>query len=391
MDFTAFKYSKDNIPKEHKKQERFFLELEEAFVEELKSSPITADFFKNYAPDSLDHFVDMYAGRKAHLAKCCDYYFSMKSGRELHFRNEAETVLEAIKQKKLFNLQLKWRAEQITIQEINFSYDFTFWSKNIDACNFLPPVTTQEIEVMKQYLKRENAYKQLNYYSYYEWQNYDHLMKNTENENLQENMPDWYDFYDSHMGTGFLLLLPDIRGKKEEYYINMGREDHHRKFDEERRLNPPPPSEPYLPHLFFDEKVMMEFVKAYETDKYFIRLFEIYQEEHGRNASKEMVSEEIEQAIEMLEEATVRIIMPGGYEWHEAILKCAQDYESDMIIKELDSLYDEYRMFNELGIFKGTSNDELMEEYNKDTIVQMLTGFLLRGREMNGDPRDFNF
>lgn len=332
-----------------------------------------------------------YARRKSHLAQCYDYYFDIKSGRDLHFRNDAETVLEAIKQKKLFNLQLKWRAEQIVIPEINFRYDFVFWGEHIDACTFLPPVTAGEIEVMKQYLKEEDAFNQLGNYTAYDWQDYDEFMSNDESDDPNENMPAWYEFYDSHMGTGFLLLLPNTRGKKEEYYEDLGRKDFHKKNEEERQLNPPPPYVPPPPHLYSDEKIIFEFVKTFETDKYFLRLFEIYLEEQNRNAEKEQRTESIDEALDLLQEATIPIMMPGGYEWHRAIIKCAKMYESEMIIKELDALYDEYRMFNELGIYKGSSSEELQKDYENDGIAQMLRGFILRGRELTGEPKDFNF
>ncbi|HEX3007645.1 MAG TPA: hypothetical protein VHO90_08540 [Bacteroidales bacterium] len=390
MDFSDFEYHKSKIPSDLKEKEKFFQHLEQQFTDEIMSSPEAAGYFKNYSPDSVKRFIEMYAGHKTHLAKIYDYYAEAKQRRDLKFRNKAEIVFKAIKQKKLFNLQLQWRAELVTIDEVKFSADFVFWGWHINDCSFVPAITPTDIEIMKLYLREDkDACNQVDWL--YNGQDYTLLLKNPFVEG-GECLPEWYHFYDNRMGTGSLLLLPDKRGQKEYYYMIMGRTEIDRQIKEEIRKNPPPPAAPILPHLFFDAKLCANFAKMYEEDKHFVKLFDIYYKENDEDEEDECELSEIKKAIETLKEADGKIIMPGGMEWREAILHCANMYEVGKICEELDTVYSEYCMFRELGIQRGEkTKEELKEAYEKDIHVKIVRDAIFKGRELNGEPQDFNF
>ncbi|NJO68994.1 MAG: hypothetical protein HC830_06620 [Bacteroidetes bacterium] len=118
----------------------------------------------------------MYVRHKAHLARYYDTVIETSQKKVIRFRENAEKLIKIILQKKLFNLQLLWRAEQIQIKEISFSSEFRFWAEHISDCPFIPPVTQQELEVMKKFYGIEN-YDYILSYSAFEWQDYRILTK----------------------------------------------------------------------------------------------------------------------------------------------------------------------------------------------------------------------
>jgi hypothetical protein len=390
MDFSDFEYHKDKVPSDYKENERFFQRLEDKFFEEIMASPKAAEFFKNYHPDSIRSFVVLYAGQKAHLARSYSYYEELRQNKDLKFREKAEKVFEAIKQKKLFNLQLQWRAELITFKEISFSYDFVFWGEHINDCTFLPEIYAEDVELMKKYLlEDEEGLSAIR--DTYDWQeHYDFMEKNEEGDYIY--LPDWYEYYDNKMGTASLMLLPNKRGEKERFYEDLGRKEMARLREEEAKKNPRPPYVPPLPYLTGNTNQMNEFSKLFEKDKYFLKLFEIYQEEEEEQKKIEHDSEFVEEAIQLLNEADETVYMPGGgLEWRQAIIKCAQIYEARKVCDELDALYSEYRMFRELGISRGETTEKLKEAYENHALVKMIRDFILKGREMSGEPADLNF
>src|SRR5207249_142334 len=95
------------------------------------------------------------------------------------------------------------------------------------------------------------------------WQDYEELTKRNA-EGDMEFMPDWYEFYDGRMGTGALLTLPDIRGKKEAYYKNI-----YWDWKKKQPKEPPPePSNqpPYIGDLIPTKEQYTTFMKAFENN-----------------------------------------------------------------------------------------------------------------------------
>lgn len=390
MDFSNFEYHKDKVPSDYTEREKYFQSLIPVFIGEMKASPVAMEFLSHYDPNTWDAFMKWYAERKSFLANSYDYYISIKPKRELKFREMAEAAINAIKQKKLFNLQLQWRAEIINIPEIRFCYEFVFWSKYIEDCSFLPRITETEVNLMKKFLKEEeNALESIDVY-HGDYQDYDSLMVKDE-EGLFEDMLAWYEYYDNYLGTGSLLLLPDKRGEKEEFYMDLSREEQRKKAEEEKILNPPKPYIPPLPSLRWNEEALTNFSRVFETDKHFRKLFEIYKEETERETEDEGETELMEEAIRTLEDATETVIMPGGLPWKKAIIRCAQIYEAEMVCRELDVLYQEICMLEELGISKGGAMENIKEVYEKDGIVKIYYNHIINGRKLNGEPADFNF
>lgn len=384
MNFDHFKYNRASLPKDVNERQNFFTQLEQEFCEEIKNSETAREYFSNYRPDSIENFIKSYASRKVHLLQCYEYYsgiYHEKENSELDYYKKAEEILEVILQKKLFNLQLQWRAGQLVIDEIEIAYDFQFWEKHILACPFIPTINTKELEMMKEFL--------LSFYEddgidnfYTRWQDYDEITQKDEYGDL-DNLPDWYDFYDSRMGTRMLLLLPNLKGAKEDFYLGISR-----KPVEEARPSENSP-EP-LPYLNGYGDSIFDFSKHFEKDKYFSALFKYYKyyEEKDRQSPN---ADELKEAVKFLQTADRPIYLKSHLTWDKAILSAAKEYRNTRIVEALDFAYDEYLMMKELGLYKDKSPEEIKKEHDNDFIVKLYHEKILEGRVLNGEPGDFNY
>ncbi|HEX2983457.1 MAG TPA: hypothetical protein VHO28_07930, partial [Ignavibacteriales bacterium] len=99
---------------------------------DLKTNSIYKDFFGKYNKTSVESFINNYAFQKANLLKYGESYLLNEEKLFLTQKNKAELRLWEIQQKKLFNLQCQWRAGMISLPEIETSYDFKYWEKNIE-------------------------------------------------------------------------------------------------------------------------------------------------------------------------------------------------------------------------------------------------------------------
>ncbi|MFH0895038.1 MAG: hypothetical protein V2A54_11445 [Bacteroidota bacterium] len=391
MNFDNFKYGKDQIPANYIKRKQFFEDLKQTFLTELKQNKTHRFFFKKYDPDTVDYFLLSYAEAKTRLAEHYEYTTDEeRNSKELKYRSQTEEMLDMIRHKQLFNIQLQWRAGQLDIKEIEISIDFNFWESHIRSCPFLPLISRQEIDVMKHFLRSNNFADW--HENVWGWQNFEEIMKKNE-QGDREFMPEWYEYYDGHMGTGALLLLPDLRGDKEEYYMEIGRKYLAQKRKEELEKNPPPPFVPPPKHLFAGYKEMYEYALRYEPDPYFKELFRLQCALHDKEEKDEyqIPDETVEDAVYTLQEADVPVYMPGGMEWREAIVLCARQYVNGIVASELDTVYEEYLMYHDMGITSGKSYDELMKDFRADYINNLFKENFLMGRKLSGEAEDFNF
>jgi hypothetical protein len=386
IDFESFIFHKSRIPQDFKEQEKFFQELEQSFCEEIKNSDKAKAYFEKFRASDIDYFVTSYVRKKIDLIKLYEYYdqkYREKENYELRFHKKAEIALHAILQKKLFNLQLQWRANQIQINGIDICYDFQFWEKHIASCPFVPPIEEHEKELMKEYLLNANELdEEITEHMYPSWQDYDELT-HKDARGLPEDMNSWYEFYDGRMGTGALLNLPDVRTEVESFYMQLNHEG--------QSTSPAPQAEvDTRPYLMGYGNDIINFAKIFESDKHFVQLYKGYEVEYN-SQSRFPDPERINYAIYVLSEADRPVSIPSYLNWDEAILFAAKKYSNTKIAEALDIVYDEYIIFRELGMATNESPEALAKAYKEDHIVQLYRTAILKGRVKNGEPEDFNY
>jgi len=385
MNFDNFKYNKASLPTDVSERTKFLKQLKEEFIEEIKNSETASAYLANYSPLSIESFIKTYADRKVHLLEYYEYYsrlYHEKEESELHYYKQAEEMLQLILQKKLFNMQLRWRAGQLEIDEIDVAYGFQFWEKHISAATFIPPITIDELEMMKEYLMRFDKDDE-DEALFMEWQDYDSITELNEYGDM-DNMPDWYQFYDSRMGTGMLLLLPNLKGAKEDFYLDISRKA-------TEQANPPANSTTTpLPYIHAYGADILNFSKHFEKDKYFSTLFKYYNYTEEKNHQSPN-SEELNATVDFLLSADRPIYLKSHLTWDQALLVAAKDYRNTKVAEAIDFAYEEYLMMRDLGLYKDKSPEEIKKEYNKDYIIQIYREKILLGRTKNNEPGDFNY
>jgi hypothetical protein len=383
--FDKFIFNKNLLPKNNSEREQVFNDAKKRFLNEIMNSEKAKTFFSQYHSKSFGIFAESYVNQKIQLAKHYEYYereFDLEEKEEIRYQKEAETVLNLILEKKLFNMQLLWRAEKIKIDGIYTSYDFIFWGNHIDSCFFIPPIEEDEVELLKAFLlQTEEDYSGMRYS--FSWQDYEEITKKDE-RGLPEDMPEWYEFYDLRKGTGTYLILPNLRGEKEEQYFNLVRENNKKTS---------PASQPQVdkrPFFHGLQENILKFARYFETDKYFIELFN-YFEDVERRREKNPDQFELEDAIGVLTTADRPIYFPGHLKWDEAIFYAATKYTNTKIAEAVDYAYQEYLLLRNLGMPKGESKEEIMKKLEEDTISKIYHKAILKGRQLNGEPADFDY
>jgi len=389
LNFEHFIFNKSTVPTNDTERREFYARLEEQFYTEINASEAARNYFAKYDPIHVDSFIKSYASRKAHLTQCYEYYFNAyhkKEIAELDFQKLAEKMIHLILQKKLFNMQLLWRAGKLEIEGVDICYDFQFWERFIITCPFIPPVTEFELDIMKDFLSDPGTTDESIELDMHTRQDYEWIIEK-DSRGLTENMPEWYDFYDMRMGTSSLLLLPDIRGNKEEFYLELAR-------NEQKRKNPSlyNSSATYnqQPMLMGFGKDLFEFSEVFESDKYFKALFK-YNNYLSEKDRKYPNTDDINEAIELLFDADRPVYFSSHLNWDEAIMDAAKQYRNTKIFEALGFAWEEYRLMKELGISKFETPEEIRKRHKKDDIVQLYRTKILEGRVLNGDPADFNY
>ncbi len=355
------------------------INLQKKLREEMESSESIRNYLKDFQPASVKRFIDHYLLYKAMWINHGEYYTRYNEEEQLQWETEASEHLEYIQQKKLFDIQCLWRAEKITIPEVEVCYDFGMWEDEIFNCPFIDPISKEDIDLYMQYLQQNNV--DLSELSFYRsWQNYEEMKEayNDDGDALW-NFPEWYDFCNGRRGTGTLMLLPDIRGEKEEFYRNIYRKSIKEEmaakqaaFDAARDKRPS--------LNYYEDNFMEWFVTTFDSKE----VQEFYRSYTWANRNRDR-KEQIETTINLLLSAEEHVPIDAHYNWMEALEIAANKYRVKKIAEALPSAYERYLINIAAGIrFADAGNSR--REY-RDPMIDTI----IKGRILNGEPGDLNF
>lgn len=363
-------------------KEKNFGQLVAEIRTDLKNNEKYKPFFDRYNSRSIDSFIDSYAFKKASYLTYGQWYIEREHEEVLKYRLIAEERLWEIQQKKLFNLQCMWRAEMIRLPEIESTYDFEYWEHTIESCSFISPITEEEFRLYREYVLS-------GHYDGWEWhmgnwQNYPAFKGDHNNEDDAEEIPAWYQYYDDRMGTGSHLLLPDIRGEKEKFYVEIFQEDYKRRAvqNEKASANLNNDRRPYV--SAYDRNVLEGFMSEFESAK----LFDYYLA-YEKNIERSS-DDDLELAIETLQEAEEEIPIEAHRSWRTAILNAAKKYEQKRVADALETVYRDYLSRLRLGIAFEVHEKESQVKWYEEYTGTMKSHILL-GRQLNGEEANFDF
>ena len=357
--------------------------LNKQWAKELMENSAAQEYCNPYSAFSFKYFCEAYARTKSYGLQWGEMYQRLNEKKQNEWIDAGYTHLCIIQQKKLFDAQCLWRADQLDIKEIEVCFDFLVWEKDVLNCPFIEDITEQEVDWYCQYLSQNNVDLKQGLLS--NWQDYENIKEAYATDNGNRNVPEWYDFHNGKTGNGILLILPDLRGQREKFYANLAREAM-------RRENPPPP--PRDPELdkpwmnFMETNLHLELAKQIE-DKHTFRLMQEYvtATEHHQSYEYERAQEDFRYLSEIKDEL---VPIESHYDYRQALSRAVENYKCRKIAEHLYSAFRKYKQMRYMGFQLGTEVEK--EQFKSFTdLGKPGKNFILKGREENGEPRDFNF
>lgn len=386
MDFTKWAYHPSRVPLNKKEREQFLDGLEEQFYADLKADPKVLEYLQQfrYYPrneSDFDKFLRDHAHAKRIVLDAAEAYIEIvEAVPELGYPDQCAACLDAIQHKKLFDLECRWRANEIRLPGVDICWDFRYWGYNIRHCTFLPPVIETEVKLMQEFLATDEGadwvrYEKPGYLR--RMADYDSIHSERDLLGRPVEYPQWFAFWDDYFGSS-PLHLPDLRTPLEEHYQQAA-------FEEPAApapvVSPTADDRPFL-HFYWSGSGA-EFTKVIE-DPYFKSLMSAHFEWLEQQQEARGDYEPVEDA-RMLLKLRNPVPMPAHDDWREALHWCHLRTVARDIAAELETAFKEYQFYRQTGLQTG-------EIYTKwDKMIAEMKQQILDGREACGEPRDFNF
>ena len=347
---------------------------------DLLTNPKYKDFFEMYSAFSIKNFINSYKYSKAHWIEFSDHFAKAEERQILKYSELAFEKLWEIQQKKLFDMQCLWRAESLQIPVIETSHDFMYWEQAITQCSFVPAINENEYDLYCEYLLSDSYQDNVSLSD--RWQDYDTFKKQYLDSREGISKPEWYFYYDTRMGTGSLLSLPDVRGDKEEFYRNLFFENDKLENPEKYIIKEPSDKRPVF--KYYEKEVLEEFINEFETAK----VKESYRLAKVKKHLDVEMDDDILDALEILKE-TAEVSFISATNWRDSIILTAKQVEKESTFKAMSNAYKNYHKRLESGIaFPGSPEKDL--EFTLQ-LIKIFKDQIIKGRVLNGEPADFNF
>jgi len=368
--------------------------------QDLLTNPRYAALFAPYHPEAVARFVSDYANRKHDWQ-----YWGPKA--EFDQTEALSQLSEAaycrlwdIQRKKLFDLQCRWRAGQITHPGLGCTYDFGAYDAAIENCPVLDPISPDELAMYCDFVRQADdfdddvldAYRKEDGGLPRNWQDYDELRRHAQEEAADlpddqrhaDDPPAWYEFHNLRTGHARLLVLPDLRGPLEQpyllaYYAN-------RRAEPAAGPAPTPPADARPTFLTVAQEEALEhaLLHQFETPK-LRRQRAAYLAEQAREASDEQVEADFAYLKALDPDETVPL--EAAADWRAALRQAVVETRRHQLLAHLPQVYEAYLLREAQGI----SHPEAEEPEWRDTFSRGMRDCLLDGRELLGQPRDFDF
>lgn len=358
---------------------------EEEQKQQWRSDIQQQDFFKKlsktYAAASVESWLQHYVDGKYRWLKRLERNEERYEYMQSRWLDSAHDHLEAIQQKKLFDLQCRWRAEQVQLPGIEICYDFELWESNVFNCTFLDPITTEEVDFYTQYLLHPDA--QPGYHeakaNLFHWQDYNGL-QDARGRNYA--IPEWYEYHNQFTGAGSLLSLPDIRGMKERKYQLLAIQS---RIDASNAAAVAEDSTgDTKPWMFISaEDEALEQVLDYDG-LLVRRARKLYNWQLSRVENEEPAMDMLRDLMEAEEPVPVE----AHDNCYTALKKAHRRYQCRMIAAALPQAYEQYIINIQMGI--GFSICDLTMSKLQSSRDMWLTE-LLTGRRVAGEPENLDF
>ncbi len=290
---------------------------------EMEESEAWQNYFKQFNPAHVDNFIDTYLTYKNMWLEYGDMYEKRQEENSIRWVTAATKHLEIIQQKKLFDAQCLWRAEQLEIPEIKICCEFVVWGKNILNCKFIKPITQADIELYQQYLLTGEPDEDVGWWNTILWQYYEGIVESYhDSENSDDDFPSWYEYHNTYRGTSGYMSLPNIRGEKEDSYLSIATgQIKNETVTSIKNIETPVETKQYPYLSFYDQKNTDWLVDHFET-KQIRRFYKAYKWGIKENDKEE----NLKYYLDILIDANEPIAMESNEDWEDAIKNTALKY-----------------------------------------------------------------
>lgn len=353
-------------------------ELKIKWRKEIEENESVQNYFKGYKESSIRSFITEYLSHKYMWFRFGDMYKQLAEEAQTQWIDLAHEHLGVILQKKLFDLQCLWRAEEIKLEGITICFDFVVWQNDIFNCPFLEPITQSDIEMYQQYLEQEEV-EISDYIINDEWQDYEIIKAaylDSEKDDIE--MSDWYEFHNLRTGNSSLLLLPDIRGNKERFYSGLYFKN---KEEEEAKKEQPIDTMPQddRPLLSgYDEKIVSFFVKTFENKEIQSKYKHYFESKTNRD---EIYYEDL---VRELIQTKENIPIKAHYDFREALVLAYHAYRRKKVAEHLPLAFEQYQFNLRMGLSVG-DRDPFYHSMRDNYVERFIAGRILNGEAPNLD------
>lgn len=348
-------------------------QVKERIINEVNQDERYTEFFDQYAPSSIAYFISRYAYYKAQLEVYGDYTIIQQKSLLDQWQKCAWNCLEEIQNKKLLDLACLWHAEEVkNLPDIEISIDFTDVQSYILDYPALPDITVEEIEFFIQFLRTNehvvNFVPWSSGFSIFNWIKDAYIQHgNTGNQ--------YYDYHNIYTGHHSYFNFPNIRDDKEQKYLQLG-------LELEQKKNKAMQEVSLKPYLKSTKDEMIKFARQFKDFKtaHFIRDYEIWQ--HQKNDFS------VRFALDYLNDLhPEKVPIKAHTQWQDAVYDSAITHLQSKVMEILPSVYQEYMMKKQTGLFISSEKDR--NKYNE--VNDWYKKLIFDGREALGEPRDLNF
>ncbi len=331
------------------------------------------DYFDQYNPASVETFIESYAKEKAGLDINGDYTKFRQQSLMERWQKSAWLCLQEIQNKKLFDIACQWHAEEIkNLPDIDLSMDFTAVQNYILDYEVLPDIAQDEVDFYINYLTNVEdvieIYLYDKHFSSFKW-----IKEHYENHN--ELGIEYFDHHNTYTGNNRLLSLPNIRSAKEKHYLQLG-------LGFQKEVKKEAPAKIEKPYLSSSDEELIKFARLFNDRKF------AYYMEDFNNWIKKKNDLSIHTALDYLNKIYPDIVAVGSHSnWQDEIYNAVIKHMQNKVCEILPAVYQEYLIKKHAGIIITAEKDRKRDDSLRDSFKELI----FKGRELSGEPRDFNF
>ena len=378
-------HHRENQKKNQERTERMEA-VRQQTIKRLNTDPAIQEYFQQFRSHSIESFISAYATWKSIVLEYGDMYENIAERNYSEYFERAKICLREIQLKKLFHLRCEWGADLVKPEGILTSLDFFGWSADVLNCPLLSTISRDEFELYLQYAKSPH----FEFNEYFDWLGQESIRSGN---NEEGDFCPWFHYHNTHTNTGMYLQLPDIRREKESFYRKLWFNEQEalceKKYETGELKRPVIDQRPVLNNYNYDQ--LMDFMRRFE-DADTIRAFQNHEQYGGRltlgkDDDSEYLSEranDIMHALSFMKD--VRLPVEASDDWRKALILAWDNFEKEQTIAHLTLAYDDYlfRIENKIKF----PDDRAADNWS---LAENVKNYILRGRELNGEPADFNF